>query len=217
MPCSVLIADSYPLMAASGEAVFSGLPDVFITGVCFDYKQLAALLKVSATPDVIILDALLRQSDSVELCKNIRGLSPQSKIILFGTEEDPVVIKKCFQQGIHGYLLRKATPAELLLAVTTVQSGGIFFDDSLRKSLSDYALGMTPKKRYNIQLTRREREILQLIVEEHTTKEIANTLYIELCTVETHRQNIMQKLGAKNTAGLVRVAIQQQLYKVAMP
>lgn len=217
MPCSILIADAYPLMAASGKAVFSGLPDVSITGVCFDYKQLVALLKVPAKPDIIILDALLGQSDSVELCKNIRALAPQSKIILFGTEEDPVVIKKCFQQDIHGYLLRKATPAELLLAVTTVQSGGIFFDESLRKSLSDYALGMAPKKRYNIQLTRREREILQLIVEEHTTKEIARTLYIELCTVETHRQNIMQKLGAKNTAGLVRVAIQQQLYKVAMP
>ena len=59
MPCSILIADAYPLMAASGKAVFSGLPDVSITGVCFDYKQLVALLKVPAKPDIIILDALL--------------------------------------------------------------------------------------------------------------------------------------------------------------
>ncbi len=136
--------------------------------------------------------------------------------LLIGEPIDLMQVKGAFKRGLSGYLLRDVDPEHLLAAYTALLRGGHYVDPGLRDHWLRLQLRDRPRRGgHHIKLTRREREVLQLIVEEYTTDEIAVNLHISRCTVESHRANILSKLGVRNVAGLVREAMKHRLCTIA--
>ncbi|MEO6667853.1 MAG: response regulator transcription factor [Ferruginibacter sp.] len=126
------------------------------------------------------------------------------KIIALTNFDVPVQIKKMLQQGCQGYLLKDVSPDIILTAIIQVYNGEMYIQHEIQVKLMKGLTEPAPAV-----ITRREKEILQLIVEEYTNKEIADKLFLSLRTVENHRNHLLQKFKVKNTAGLVKIAIQE--------
>ena len=164
------------------------------------------------TPDLIWLDGTVPEVQQEGAVKQIRRAAPHSKILLFGSGDSIPEIKAFFKQGIHAYLPKTACPCDISEALSGLAAGNLYVPASLNRTFTSWLTDPMRKKKRGCEITRREQEVLSLIVEEHTTGEIAKKLFISYCTVETHRINLIQKLGVKNTAGLVRVAFEAGLY-----
>lgn len=208
--CNLFLADSCPLMVEGVRHAVSSFPQLQISGVCHSYDWLQSWLTTRKV-DVLLLDPALGGSDYAEVCKKISQKYPKLKILLFSNDDNPELIRRLLRSGTRGILPRNVDGEELLKAVEAINRGEIYLHERVKTVILGFSLGLTPQRKSQALLTRREREILRLIVDEYTTREIAEKLYIEFCTVETHRKNLIQKLGVKNTAGLVRVAVEQQL------
>lgn len=131
------------------------------------------------------------------------------RIILYFDNISPKILKRLLVSKFEGLLLRQDPVSDFVQAISDVAMGKRSLSDNVKKLILEYSLGISPKKK---KLTEREQEVLQLIIEEYTTKEIAKKLFISSCTVETHRLNIIQKLGVRNTAGIVREAMRMDLF-----
>ncbi len=167
----------------------------------------------AASSTILLLGIGNETEDEVlSLCKKMMQWQPQAHIVLLCPVINLLMIKKYFKLGIKGILLHSVSEQELLSALEKVANGDIHLDMVLKESLSIDQI-MPKKKQSNSNgLTKREKEVLNLIVEEYTTKEIAQELFVSDCTIETHRLNLISKLGVKNTAGLVREAFVHHLY-----
>lgn len=156
-------------------------------------------------PDVIFMDINLPDKSGIDLCKEVKQKYPSVFIIGLSTFNQQSFITKMMENGSSGYVLKNATKEELLFAIQTVMRG--------RTYLSNEAAMMADKK--NIQdaplLTRREKEVLELIAEGLTTQEIADKLFVSAATVETHRKNLLTKFDVRNVAALIKNAMQMQL------
>ena len=167
-------------------------------------------------PDVILMDLKMPVMDGLEATEKVKATYPQIKVILLTTYDEERLINHMMKVGANGYLLKNEEPEILKEAILTVVEKEFYFNDYVSKALLS---GMQKKPKEirpweganNISLTKREREVLQLICKEHTSAEIASALYISPRTVENHRKSLLEKTGAKNTAGLVIFAIQNQL------
>lgn len=207
---TLFLADSCPLMAEGIRQAILSAPQVAIAGVCHSRDWLFSWL-ASQPSDLLLLDPTLGKPNEIGLCDKLQQKFPNLKILLFSNEDNPLCIRKLFEAGIRGILPRTANREELLQAAQAVMRGETYLHEFAKSKMLSFSLGLNPPPRNYATLTKREHQILQLIVQEYTTREIAEKLYIEFCTVETHRKNLIQKLGVKNTAGLVRVAVEQQL------
>lgn len=144
-------------------------------------------------------------------CKRILGLHKEIKIIALTNYEETSFVKQMIKYGAHGYLLKNTTKEELIHAIETVfYKGEVFIAERLKQQLIGESLGKMNSS-FIPKLTRREREILELISKEYTTDEMSNKLCISSKTVEAHRSNLIQKLGVRNTAGVLRVAFEKGL------
>ena len=155
-------------------------------------------------PDVILMDINLPDKSGIDLCREVKEKYPFVFIIGLSTFNQQSFIQKMMENGASGYVLKNATQEELLSAIETVSKGKIFMSNEASQVLRNH--GNT-----NIVLTRREKEVLELIAEGMTNNEIAAKLFISSTTVDTHRKNLLSKLEAKNTASLVRIAAQKNL------
>lgn len=169
----------------------------------------------SVSVDLVLLDINLPDKSGFEVCKSIKSIYPDIKIIALTMHDDAAYISKMIKSGVDGYILKNTGKEELILAIETVMNGERYFSKEVTESL----LAGTPKSRkprtgdFIQKLTRREKEVLQLIVEELTTDEIAAKLFISATTVISHRKSLLRKLNAKNTAGLVKAAYEFGLLK----
>ena len=165
----------------------------------------------SDKPDVLLLDINLPDINGIDLSKKLLKTNPDLKIIALTNFEDISFVKRMLKNGVHGYLLKNTDKIELITAMKTVLSGELF----LQKDIQLQLLSQTKKKISNNglkpNLTRREHDVLVGISEELTTQQISDKLFISPKTVETHRMNIMSKLGAKNSVGIVKIAMEKQL------
>ena len=160
--------------------------------------------------DLVLLDINLPDLSGFEICKKLKSSNQELKIIALTMHGNAGYINKMIKAGVDGYLLKNTGRDELLLAIRTVMSGERYFSKEVTDSLIS---GMHKEKKprtsdFIQKLTRREKEILQLITEEYTTDEIAAKLYISSTTVITHRKSLLRKLNAKNVAGLVKKAFE---------
>lgn len=206
---SILIADPLPLMADTLCSHLKRLTQVKICGVCGCQEVLNSTL-LSFSPDLLLLHPGLIKKNSLSFCKRFLENHPATKILLFSELHDYKAIQLFFKAGVFGFLPRTAGPDQLKEAVEQLLKGQIYIPALLRQHLLEASLGL--KINSSVRLTRREKEVLQLIIEEHTTKEIASKLYISSSTAETHRLNIIRKLGVRNTAGLVREGVLRGLH-----
>jgi len=148
--------------------------------------------------------------DGLELCKAILKQNPQTKVLTLTTFNEVSFITRIIKNGASGYLLKNTDKEELIEAIKTVYKGEQFLAKEVKEKLIASSFGKEDSA-FIPKLTRREKEVLKLIIDEMTTKEIAQKLFISNATVETHRLHLLNKLGVRNTAGLVKVALQKGL------
>jgi len=165
----------------------------------------------SSSLDVLLMDIQMPEMSGIDLCKQITRHYPQTKVIAFSSFDDSNYVKQIFRSGAKGYLLKNADKQTILTAIETVMNGEDYMDDTIKKILLQESLTGQRRSIYEVPLTKREKELVQLIAEGFSSQEIADKLFISLRTVETHRLNINQKLDVKNTAGLVKEAIKRGL------
>ncbi len=156
-------------------------------------------------PDVILMDINLPDKSGIDLCKEVREKYPSVYIIGLSTFNQQSFIQKMLNNGASGYVLKNATQEELLEAIETVAAGKTYLSEEAASSLRKLNTGDAPV------LTRREKEVLELIAEGLTNNEIATRLFISVTTVDTHRKNLLAKFDARNIAALVKTAVQLQM------
>ena len=169
----------------------------------------AVRLAMELTPDVAVLDVGMPLLNGVEATRQIVRRVPSVRVLILSMHSDQAYVTQAVQAGARGYLLKESAGAELIEAIASVASGRPYFSPAVAQVVfDDYVRGLTERgitDRYDA-LSEREREVLQLVAEGRTSKEIADVLSISPATVETHRTHVLQKLGLRNTAEVVRYA-----------
>lgn len=160
---------------------------------------------------VLLLDINLPDGNGINACKELLVKHPDIKIIALTNFEDTVFIKQIIKNGAMGYLLKNTDKKELTEAIKSVIEGKRFLPKTISDILLNDSIGIQNSNYFIPKLTVREKEILNLIIQEYTTEEIAAKIFVSAKTVESHRSNLIQKLGVKNSAGLVRVAFEKGL------
>ena len=162
-------------------------------------------------PDILFLDINLPDINGIVLTKTITKIFPNVHIIALTNHEDVSFVKHILDNGAYGYLLINAHKDELLEAIDIVSKGEKYLQKNIEKKILNQSLGRTEFSALQPKLTRRETEVLQAIYEELITQEISEKLFVSPKTIEAHRMNIMSKLGAKNSVGMIKIAIEKQL------
>ncbi len=208
---TVAITDDHVMVVEGLKAMLNQVEDIRIINAFHSVNDTIKGLS-TAIPDVLLLDINLPDGNGIHLCKQLKDNYKDLKIIALSNYEDISFIKQIIKNGANGYLLKNTNKSELIDAIKAVHSNHLFLPEKLQRMLLNDSLGKPTNSAFFIpSLTRREKEVLALIVKEHTTEEIAEKLFITSKTVEAHRSNLIQKLGVKNVAGLVRVALEKGL------
>ncbi|MEO9891991.1 response regulator transcription factor [Aurantibacter sp.] len=208
----VAITDDHLLVMQGIESMLQFESSIKITGKYSSAEKTLEALS-EEQPDVLLLDINLPDINGIDLCKQLLGLYPELKIIALSSHDDTNFVKRILKNGASGYLLKNTSKEELLEAFETVLSDGQYLQPNIQQKLLNQSLGTQKRNTLKPKLTRREKEVLAAICEEMTTQEIAEQLFISPKTVETHRMNLISKLGARNSVGLVKIAIEQELLK----
>ena len=206
----VAVTDDHQLILNGLKDILSNSDKTEFVGGYLNIEETRHGLQ-SVQPSVLLLDVNLPDGDGIEYCKELVKMYPELKVIALTSYDQSIMVKNMMRNGASGYLLKNTSKDELLEAIEKVASGGRFLQPELEKQLLDESFGNAAKQGYIPTLTRREKEVLALIVDEMTSAEIAEKLFIAQKTVETHRLNLIQKMGVRNTAGLVKEAINKGL------
>lgn len=168
--------------------------------------QAAVQLCTDVKPDIIVLDAKLPGLNGVDILRRLSKRLPHMRVLVFSGHENPILVREMIEAGAHGFVEKTAGLFEFKKGLETVASGGTYFGPAvaalLRNVVANPGVSNTPDF-----LTDREREILQLIAESHSTKDIAAKLGISMKTVDNHRTNLMRKLNLHDVASLTRYAL----------
>ncbi|KAB2880102.1 response regulator transcription factor [bacterium] len=200
----ILLADDHALVREGMKTLLQDVNDLFVAGEASDGLEVIQKIK-DLSPDIVIMDISMPRMTGLEATDLIQREFPKTKVLIVTMHENKDYAHQIFISGAAGYILKSAEKKEFINAIRTVYKGEKFFT----RSMSDVtAKNYRNKSQSSIPITRREKEILRLIVDGLTNQAIAEKLFISPRTVDTHRSNLMQKLEIKNTAGLVRFAIE---------
>jgi DNA-binding NarL/FixJ family response regulator len=212
-PIRVLIADDHALVRAGIRLLLESLPGIKVVAEADEGRQALQLI-ATHHPDVVLMDIAMPELNGLEAAARITKEHPTVRIIILSMHANEEYVWQALRAGATGYLLKDAGTAELELAVKAVARGETYLTPVVSKHvIADYVRRTGGESSPLDLLTPRQREILQLIAEGHTTKEIARILGISVKTVETHRTQLMERLDIHDIAGLVRYAIQIGLIK----
>jgi DNA-binding NarL/FixJ family response regulator len=210
----ILIADDHEIFLDSLSMLIATFPDVEVVGNCKNALEVLDFLQ-NQTIDLLVTDYKMPQMSGIELTLQLRQKYPQIKVLMLSVSEEAEMIREAFQAGVWGYMMKKSGKGELQKAVESIKNGQRYFSESvvfelMRLGLTDNIPQNEISQEFN-KLTEREIEIIKLIVNELSSQEIAEKLFIAPKTVETHRHNILKKLGLKNTVGLTKYALKNGL------
>lgn len=181
-----------------------------VAGEAADGRE-AIIMAGELTPDIVIMDISMPRLNGIETTRRIRKVSPGIKVIMLTIHDEETFVYKSFDAGADGYMVKENAMEDLLDAIDAVMRGEVYLSPNFSPKVLEAYRKLSKSGSKNVdgfsRLTNREREILQLIAEGHTSKEIAAMLFISVKTVENHRANIMNKLDIHETAGLVRYAV----------
>ena len=202
----VLLVDDHALMRAGLRALVSETADVEVVGEAEDGAEALRLME-ELRPDVALVDISMPRLNGFEVVARASRDHPRVRIIILSMHAFEEYVHRALMAGAAGYLLKNAEKAELEQAIRAVRRGQTWLSPAISKTVvSALARGEKPHGPFEI-LSARQREVLQLIAEGHSTKEIAGRLDLSVKTVETHRAELMERLGIHGVAGLVRYAI----------
>lgn len=175
-----------------------------------------ALQKIRENSDfeVLLTDMVMPQMDGIELVKRLKQENYNFKVIVLTMMSEIQHIKKMLNYGVNGYVLKTASQAEIIQAIQKVNAGETYYSAQVTNAIMDHLRGdrSSSKVSMEVPLTKREKEVLHLIVKEYSNKEIAEKLFISVRTVEAHKRNLLEKTGHKNMAGLAIWAVEQRLF-----
>ena len=206
-PIRVLLVDDHALVRSGLHALLDTLPDVRVVGEAGSGRD--ALREIAAhAPDVVLMDVTMPDMNGLSATERVVREHPQVAVLIVSMHADPEFVSRALRAGARGYLLKDASRGELELAVRSVARGDTYLSPSVARSIvTEYvARPGTPDATFD-RLSPRQREVLQLIAEGHTTKEVAVRLGVSVKTAETHRALLMKRLAVHDVAGLVRYAI----------
>ena len=210
----ILIVDDHKMFVEGLEFILSKEEDIQIVDRLFEGNKVfdnELLNKV----DIILLDINLPDISGIEVCERILKMRQDIKILVLSMHDEESYITEVLKSGALGYVLKNTGRKELVTAIRTVATGRTYFSEAITNTIMNGLMNNNkkakPVEKEVPKITRREKEILDLIMEENTNQEIAGKLFISLKTVEAHRSNLPSKLNARNTAGLVKKAIELQL------
>lgn len=205
---NVMIADDHKVFRDGIVSILEEVKDIQITLQAGDGEEVIALLE-KEQPNVILMDITMGETSGIGITKTVKEKYPNIKVLILSMHSESEYIVKALEAGANGYLLKDAGSSEMINAIRTVQGGATYYSQQVSTILVQHITqGTQPKSsKSGIPLTNREIEILKLISEEFSNPEIAEKLFISIRTVDTHRRNLLEKLGVKNTAGLVRYAL----------
>ncbi|HJY64358.1 MAG TPA: response regulator transcription factor [Ignavibacteria bacterium] len=211
----ILIVDDHEVVRDGLRNILLSLENISIAGEAGNGED-AIKLYGSVKPDLVIMDISMPGMNGIEATRIIKEKDPDAKILILTMHDNQEYLNQIIRSGAKGFILKNTDKEELLEAVKTVASGENFFSKDISKLIIDNYIRSAKETEKNdgfkeVPLTKREIEILKLIASGYSNQEIANILYISYNTVDTHRKNIMHKLSIKNTAGLVRYAIEKGL------
>lgn len=161
--------------------------------------------------DIILLDIILPDQDGIDLCREIKKSAPQTLVIGFSNQAERSIILQLLQSGASGYLLKSATANELLNGIKQVKLGEIVFCSGTKKIMAKSQQFQEDNKRILPSVTRREKQLIQLLAEGKTTVAIADELFLSRFTIDTYRKNLLQKFKVKNTTELLMLLVQENL------
>ena len=205
----VAITDDHTIVAEGIKTMLKTSKEIEIIQSFENLK--ATFENLSDTVQVLLLDINLPDGNGIVACKTLLEKHQNLRIIALTNFEDSIFIKQILKNGAMGYLLKNTSKNELTQAIIDVNNGKRYLPKNINDILLNDSIGIENSNSFIPKLTIREKEILTLIVQEFITEEIAGKLFISKKTVESHRSNLIQKLGVKNVAGLVRVAIEKGL------
>jgi len=210
----ILIADDHKFILDSLELLIATMPEHEVLGAYTSGTEVLKALEEFNNIDAVLSDYNMAELNGIEMTRQIKQRLPHIKILLLTVSEDAETIKEAFEAGVSGYVMKKAGKAELQRALQTIASGEKYYSESVVFELlnRDKKIADLVQESTNTGLlTERELEIIRLIAREMSTNQIAEKLFISPATVETHRHNILKKLGAKNSIGIVMYAVNNKL------
>jgi DNA-binding NarL/FixJ family response regulator len=204
----ILLADDHAVVRQGFRAILGQQADMLIVGEAGNGREVMALA-LETTPDVIVMDVAMPELNGMEATRRLAISLPNVRILALSMHKDAIYVREMLKAGARGYLLKDSGELDLLEAVRAVSRGGEYISPALQVALNSSWKqgGTTPLD----QLTSREREVLQLIAEGKTNKEVAVLLNISAFTVDAHRGRIMEKLNVHNVNELVRFAVRNGL------
>jgi DNA-binding NarL/FixJ family response regulator len=210
-PIRVLLADNHTLVRAGLRALLQNIKGIEVVAEAGDGREALQLIEIHQ-PDMVLMDIAMPEMNGLEATARLVKEFPLVRVIILSMHANEEYVLQSLRIGAMGYVIKDAGLSELELAIRAVAQGETYLSPPVSKHVvADYVRRVSDESTSVEQLTSRQREILQLIAEGRTTKEIAELLYISVKTVETHRMQLMKRLNIHDVAGLVRYAIRTGL------
>jgi DNA-binding NarL/FixJ family response regulator len=204
----VLLADDHTIVRQGLKLILSSRPDLEVVGEAANGREVLDLAE-KLKPDVILMDVAMPELNGIEATRRLHQISPRTKVLVLSMHKEAVYVREILKAGARGYILKDAIDTELVNAIQSVARGDGYISPAISSALlSDYRQNLTDPLDL---LSTREREVLQLIAEGKTNKEVATRLNLSVYTVDSHRGKIMEKLNLHSAGELVRFAVKNGL------
>jgi two-component system response regulator NreC len=211
MPIRILIVDDHGVLRAGLRALLSAEPDLVVVGEAVHGLEALKIVD-KLNPDIILLDLSMPGPSGIEVTKELKQRLPNLRILILTVHEDETFLQEAIRAGASGYILKRAVESELIDAIRAVSRGEVYVHPAMTRALLNIlAPSPATQESSNEPLTPREIEVLRLIAQGHTNRQMADILSISIRTVESHRANLMNKLGLRSRVELVRYAKEHHL------
>ncbi|SHM86035.1 response regulator transcription factor [Chitinophaga sp. CF418] len=204
---TLAIVDDHPIVQEGLQKLLVNAPDITIVGCFTTGTDFIRFLKEHAV-DIVLLDISLPDVSGIDLCREIKKLWPDTSVLALSNHSERSMVLQMLQHGATGYLLKNISGEELIACINEALNGQVTFSKAVKEIMSRPSVN---ELKDVPRLTKREKEILQLIADGMTTTDIAGTLHLSPLTVETHRKSLLQKFEVKNVAAMMRAAIALKL------
>ena len=207
-----VVADDHQIVRKGICSLLNRNANICVVGEANDGEDAVTVVS-DLQPDVVLLDISMPRLDGIQATQRIVAANLSTRVVILSVHDRPLIAKRALRAGAKGYLLKDASLEELSLAVTAANRGDIYLSPRLSKAILDslWSLSDRLEDEEELLLSEREREILQLLAEGRTNRDIATILYLSPKTVEKHRANIMTKMDVTDFASLIRRSIQEGL------
>ncbi len=207
---NILVVDDHTIVRQGLARLLEEQPDLSVVGQATNGREAVDLTR-ELKPDIVIMDIAMPRMNGIEAAKRIHKHLPKIKIIILSMYSHEHYIQELLETGVSGYLLKDSSGRDIIKAIHAAMNDETYLSPSISKMLVDNYL--SPKKGSSIverykQLSNREREVFQLIAEGHSTRQIADILYVSISTIKSHRAKIMEKLKINSSVKLIHIAIQ---------